>query len=161
MTRKSKNPDLVTRSQTFAATIKKDIANQVKKLIIKSTRFYQYQLNKFKDGEEVTLEVHNQKPKRSEQQNRYYWGAYLPLIAEETGEKNLDRLHELFKGKFLTLGVVDVLGQKVRMKKSTTELSISEFCQYIMDIEAETQIGAPPTSNYNLPELKEGVKLKK
>ncbi len=107
-----------------------------------------------KVDEEVTLVIHNKKPKRTEQQNRYYWGVYLPLIAEETGEHDLDRLHELFKGKFLTQGVVEVLGEKVRMKKSTTELAIQEFSAYIMDIEALTGVKAPPTESYGLESLR-------
>lgn len=156
--KEKEKPEGVTYTQSFAAVIKADGPN--KRLIVRSPRWYAHQINKFKDGEEVSLVVHNRKPKRSEQQNRYYWGVWLPLIAKETGEANLDRLHELFKGKFLTQGVVEVLGEKVRLKKSTTELSISEFCQYIMDIEAETGIEAPPTENYGLPALKEGINEK-
>ena len=156
--KKREKPAEITRTQLFAAVIRKDPTDgRLKKLIVKSQRWYQHQINKFRDGEQVTLEVHNKRPKRTEQQNRYYWGVYLPLIAEETGEKDLDRLHELFKGKFLTEGIVEVLGEKVRMKKSTTELGVGEFCQYIMDIEALTQVAAPPTENYDLVSLQEGV----
>lgn len=145
-----KNPETpeVTYTQPFAAVIRQD--GDHNNLIIKSTAYYLHQLSKFKDGEEVTLVIHNKKPKRSIAQNSYYWGVYLPLIAKETGERNLDRLHELFKGLFLTEGVVKVLGKKVRMKKSTTELSRVEFQEYIMAIENETQVEAPPTKNYGL-----------
>ena len=149
---KSKNPS-VTYTQSFAAVIRNDPDSATKKLVIKAVRWYQHQLQKFKDDENVTLIIHNRKPKRTLAQNAYYWGAYLPLIAEETGESDLDRLHELFKGKFLTLGVVEVLGEKVRMKKSTTELSVSEFSQYIMDIQVLTGVEAPPTENYDLGPL--------
>lgn len=155
---KEKNPEKITQTQSFAATIRKEQVHGA--LIIKSQRWYQYQLDKFKDGAEVTLVVHNRKPKRTEAQNRYYWGVYLPMVAEETGEKDLDRLHELFKGKFLTEGIVEVLGEKVRMKKSTTELGVGEFCQFIMDIETLTGVEAPPTENYSLVNLEEGIKLK-
>lgn len=144
-------PESVTYSQSFAGVIKKDGPKAA--LVVKSQMWYQHQLGKFRDGEQVTLVIHNRRPKRTEQQNRYYWGVYLPLIASETGEADLDRLHELFKGKFLTSGVVEVLGQKVRMKKSTTSLSVSDFCQYILDIETDTQIAAPPTENWDLAPL--------
>lgn len=96
----------------------------------------------------------NQKPKRTENQNRYYFGVYLPLIAEETGEQNIDRLHELFKSMFLTKEIVKVLGKDVRMKRSTTDLTVSEFIEYIMAIENETQIKAPPTENFSLAPLR-------
>ncbi len=146
----------VTYTKNFSATIEKTIGKNTLK--IKSPKWYEYQLSKFKNGEPVTLVIHNRKTKRTEQQNRYYWGVYLPLIAKERHEPNLDRLHELFKGLFLTQGVVEVLGKKVRMKKSTTDLGVGEFCQYIMDIHHETEIEPPPAENWGLISLKEGLK---
>lgn len=116
--------------------------------------YYQNQLNKFKPGEKVTLEKHTRKAKRTDAQNRYLWGVYYPLIAAETGERDLDRLHEYFKGKFLTTGIVQVMGEAVRMKKSTTELSVADFCMFVMDIEALTGVMAPPTQDYDLDPLK-------
>ena len=150
--KEKEKPEGVTYTQSFAAIIQKG-ENGKKSLVVKSPRWYQFQINKFKIGQEVSLVIHSRKAKRTEQQNRYYWGAYLPLIAEETGEKDLDRLHELFKGKFLTEGIVDVLGEKVRIKRSTTDMNVGEFCQYIMDIEALTRVKSPPTENYGLAPL--------
>lgn len=151
---KSKDQVTITYSEPFAATVKKGKDGK-NTLVIKSPIFYRHQLNKFKPGTEVTLELHTRKSKRTDAQNRYYWGVYLPMIAAETGETNLDRLHELFRGEFLTEGVVEVLGKKVRLKKSTTALSVSEFSQYITDIESNTGIQAPPTENYGLSPLRE------
>lgn len=142
----------VTRTQSFTARIVEGRdGNRI--LRVSSPAWYRHQLNKFPAGTKGTLEFHTQKPKRTDQQNRYYWGVYLPLIAKETGEHDLDGLHELFKGKFLTEGIVEILGQKVRKKKSTTELGIAEFSEFIMNIEAETGIEAPPTENYGLEPL--------
>jgi hypothetical protein len=152
---KEKSP-YITRTEPFAAVIKKGEDGK-NTLVVRSKVYYQHQLNKFKDGTPVTLEVHTKKAKRTEQQNRYYWGVYLPLIANETGERDLDALHALFTGKFLTEGIVTVLGQQVRLKKSTTALGVGEFCQYIMDIEALTQVEAPPTENHDLAPLRDGV----
>lgn len=148
--RTAKNSAYVTRTESFAGIIKTDPQTGKKRLHIVSEVWYRHQLNRFKDGANVTIELHSKKPKRSEQQNRYYFGVYLPLIAEETGEHDIDALHELFKGKFLSEGIVEVLGQKVRKKKSTTDLGRAEFSEYIMNIEAETGIAAPPTENYDL-----------
>jgi hypothetical protein len=152
--RQAKDSMSITRSQPFAAKIVDGDDGVTHKLVVSSKAWYQHALNKFKVGEKVTLEIHNRKSKRTESQNRYYWGVYLPLIARETGEHNLDALHELFKGKFLTEGIVEVLGQKVRLKKSTTELAIGEFSEFIMNIEAETGIEAPPTENHDLDPLR-------
>lgn len=134
------------------------IVDGIPKLAIKNKSYYLNELKKFSDGEDVSLLITNKKPKRTEQQNRYYWGVYLPLISEETGEQDLVRLHELFKGKFLTTEIIEVLGEKVRIKKSTTDLSIAEFCQYIMNIQELTGIIAPPTENYGLESLTNSLK---
>lgn len=150
----------VTRSQPFAAVIRKSKVDGSAALVVTSKKWYQHCLNKFADGTQATLEVHTRKPKRTEQQNRYYWGVYLPIIAQETGESDLEALHELFKGKFLAEGIVEVLGEKVRKKRSTTDLGVADFCQYILDIEAMTGIAAPPTENWELAPLREGVKEK-
>src|SRR3972149_2341739 len=96
--KKESNPESVTYSQPFAAKIVQE--GGLNKLVVKNQRWYQYQLQKFKPGMEVTLIINNRKPKRTEQQNGYYWGVYLPLISEKTGEHEIGRLHELFKGKF-------------------------------------------------------------
>ena len=154
---KPKVPE-ITITQTFSAKVLRSKTDGKKTLVVRSKMFYQHQINKLRDGENVTLYVSSKRPKRTEQQNRYYWGAYLPIIAAETGERDLDALHELFKGKFLAEGVVEVLGEKVRKKRSTTDLGVGEFCQYIMDIEALTQVVAPPTENWDLAPLKEGIK---
>lgn len=137
----------IVDTKDFAGEIEKGEDGK-KKLKIMSPVFYQHQINKFKEGEKVSIYISSRRPKRSQQQNRYYWGVYLPIIAEETGERNLQKLHELFSGMFLTEGIYNVLGKTVRLKRSTTELNKSEFSQYIMDIEAETGIEAPPTENY-------------
>lgn len=160
MERQAKDSVSITRSQPFAAVIRKSKVDGSAALIVTSKRWYQHNLNKFQDNENVTLEIHNRRPKRTEQQNRYYWGVYLPLISQETGERDLDALHELFKGKFLSEGITEVLGEKVRKKKSTTELGVGDFCQYVLDIEELTGIAAPPTENWELAPLREGVKEK-
>lgn len=151
----------MTFTQSFAAVIRESIEKGLKKLVVKAPAWYQHQLNKFKDGEEVSLVIHNRKPKRTDQQNRFYWGIYLPLIAKETGEAQRDKrylegLHEVFKGSFLNDGLFEAFGKKAWIKKSTTELSVSEFCQYIIDIEELTGVIAPPTENYGLAPLHGG-----
>lgn len=137
------------QSESFAATIKiEDTENGKKaKLVFKSLPWVQHQLKKYKDGEEVSLYVTSQKPKRTEQQNRYYWGAYLPLICEATGYTP-DELHTYFKGKYLTRGVKPILGHSVRLTASTTELNKSEFSAFVDAISMETGIMPPDPKNW-------------
>ncbi len=142
------------KSEIFAGEIIYEKTANKKKLRLNAERYFQHFLNtKTNVGDRVTVKVTNQKPKRTTQQNRYYWGVYLPLISEKTGEDDLDRLHELFKGMFLTKTIAEVLGKKVRITKSTTDLTVSEFCEYVLNIEAFTSVEAPPTENYDLAPL--------
>lgn len=130
------------RTQSFAGVIELDRATGRKKLVIKAEAYFKNQLNKFQVGTAVSVYITDKKPKRTENQNRYYW-LYVGMIAAETGNDQ-DELHELFKGKFLTEKIVYVLGEPVRMKKSTTELSVTDFSEFISKIEVLTGILAPP-----------------
>lgn len=98
------------------------------------------------DGKEFSLTIDERKPKRSTQQNAFLW-LYIGLIADETGYTK-DELATLFKGKFLSREIKEVMGQKVRITKSTTDLSKSEFSEYIMEIEAFTGIQSPNTDEF-------------
>lgn len=138
----------VVETKDFAGEVVMGDDGVNKRLKITAKTWYQHQINKFPEGMKVSIYVSNRRPKRSIQQNRYYWGVYLPLIAKETGEQDINGLHNLFSGKFLTTGISEVLGEKVRMKKSTASLSKNDFSEYIMAIEADTGIQAPPTANY-------------
>lgn len=132
-----------TKTQTFAGVI--EIKDGKNTLVYNAPQYLQHQLNKFKEGDKITVYLTNERPKRTVSQNNYYWGVYLPLIARETGELDIDSLHNLFKGKFLTKAIVEVLGEKVRITKSTTDLSTVDFGEYISAIENLTQVTAPPT----------------
>lgn len=145
----------VTKSQTFAAIIQK--VNGQNTLKLKSSNYFKAMLAKFKIGELITLTVSNQRLKRSLAQNAYYWGVYLPMIAEAAGQP-VEYLHEYFKGKFLTKQIVEVYGEKVRIRGSTADMSIGEFSQYIMDIQEFTGIEAPPTENYDLEPINKNNK---
>lgn len=98
------------------------------------------------EGKKVEIQVNEKKSTRSQQQNSYYW-LYLGVIAKETGNSK-DDLHELFKGKFLSKGIKEIFGEKVRMKASTTTLSVGRFVEYIMEIEQLTGVPAPDTKEY-------------
>lgn len=95
------------------------------------------------EGKEVMLDIEEKKSKRSGQHNNYLW-LYMTIIAEETGYTP-NEVHEWAKGKFLTQGIQQVFGANVRIKKSTTELTKGEFCNYLADISNETGIPLPDT----------------
>lgn len=98
------------------------------------------------EGKKIEIQVNEKKSTRSQQQNSYYW-LYLGVIAKETGHTT-DDLHELFKGKFLSKGIKEIFGEKVRSKASTATLSVGRFVEYLMEIEELTGVPLPDTSLY-------------
>jgi hypothetical protein len=93
------------------------------------------------DGKKVMVEITDDKPKRSLDQNALYW-VYLGVIEQETGNLATD-LHELFKRKFLPPIPKKILGVDFKLPASTTELSKAEFGEYLDKISAFTEIAIP------------------
>lgn len=142
----------------FDAIVLKD--QPIPRLQITNEEWYYAELNKFNHEENVSLKIGQYKNKRTEKQNRYYWGVYLPkIIKEGVGQDNKDILHDIFKEEFLTIEVVEVFNpitkihEKRRIYKSTTKLTTGEFSKFIKDIETTTGVIAPPTENYGLQPL--------
>ena len=83
--------------------------------------------------------------KRTLSQNSFYW-VYLSVISRETGNEP-DDLHEYFKQKLLPRKIVKIKGKKGEYEfekiKSTTELSKSEFGEYMEKICAITSVPIP------------------
>lgn len=91
------------------------------------------------EGKRVLVQL--DKPGRSNSQNAYYW-VYLGVIAQETGN-NEDDLHEFFKRKLLPPVFKKVLGEEIKLPRSTTKLNKSEFGEYLEKICALTNIPLP------------------
>jgi hypothetical protein len=64
------------------------------------------------------------------------------LIASETGD-NINDLHEFFKRKILPPRFTEVMGEKVKLPASTTDLSKVDFGEYMEQICALTSVPIP------------------
>ncbi len=96
-------------------------------------------------GKELRIERHERK--RSMSQNALYW-LYLGIIERETG--NLaDDLHQYFKRVLLPPKFITVLGQEIKVPKSTTELTKVEFSEYMEKIAAKVDVPIPDTKQYH------------
>lgn len=136
------------KSEQFAGKV--TLINGERKIALNAPAHYHHFLNNTcKLGDLVSLSITNKRPKRSEQQNRYY-RLYLSLIALSSGHTE-NELHIWAKGKFLTKSVKDIFGEKIRDIKSTTELMIGEFCEYLIKIEEKTGIPLPDTTPFMTP----------
>lgn len=132
-------------SQAFAGVIEK--VDGKKKLKLNSPIHFQAQVELFDAGTKVTMWLDEHKLKRSDAQNRFYW-LYLNLIEQETGNSAED-MHNLFRGLFLSKGITEMFGHKVRSVDSTTKLNKSEFTEYLFKIEEKTGVSIPDTSEFN------------
>ena len=92
-------------------------------------------------GRRVLLIVTDAQAKRNSAQNRRYWGLVLKTIAEQAwvnGQQfNADTWHEYLARKF---GVCEDVtlpdGEIITRRKSTTNMSVSEFATYMDHCEA-------------------------
>ena len=134
----------VIKSQSFAATIVKVISENRNTFAVESKTYFQHQINKFKEGTKVTLEIHTRKPKRTEQQNKYWW-VYITLIGGETGHTP-EEIHEWAKRMFLPPRYVKIMKTEMKLPASTPLLSKSEMSDYLDRISAATNVPLPDPS---------------
>lgn len=81
----------------------------------------------------MTVEILPFKKNRSSQQNRYYFGAVLPLLADNYGDSKND-FHEYLKRKFLMPTVVKVNGFTFEIMPSTAKLSTNDFNEFVEQV---------------------------
>jgi hypothetical protein len=107
------------------------------KLILEAREAFIEEIRKH-EGKQIVLEV-RQSRKRSNQQNRYYWGAMLPIVQQGMKELgvivSIEQTHELLKFRFLKSEYVTTDGEVIQTVRSTTELNPPEFNEYIANIQ--------------------------
>lgn len=92
-------------------------------------------------GEFLRVIITSDEKKRNNEQNRFYWGGVLNQIAEQAwinGKQfNKDVWHEYLARMY---GVCDDLtlpdGEVIVRRKSTTEMSVGEFSEYLNKVQA-------------------------
>lgn len=85
-------------------------------------------------GQSIEIIIHRKKKHRSVQQNRYYWMA-VTMLSDHTGFTK-DEMAAILKQKFLkTTKVNEDSGAVYEYVKSTTELTTTEFMDYVADIQ--------------------------
>lgn len=83
---------------------------------------------------ELRVAITRARATRSPQQNRWYWGCVVGLVAEHTGYTP-DEIHEIYKAKFIpkTLAIADGNGEvqdEFVIGGTTTRLNTLEFSDY-------------------------------
>jgi len=102
--------------------------NELGKLELKNRAVFKQYLITLKGDVEIIVKRKSSRKTRSNEQNKYYWGVVLPLIAQwmgDTPESTHDALRMLF--------LKDISKRLTRIK-STTELTTSQFEEYMKNI---------------------------
>lgn len=93
------------------------------------------------EGKELLITFEKPKKQRSNNQNAYYWGIVIVIIksALKSTGNNLSEndVHDLLRLKFLkeTISIKEETGEVIERVKSTTELTTSQFMDYIAEIQ--------------------------
>jgi len=102
------------------------------KLVLDEPKLYKQHLKTFKreDGEptKVVMVLEKWRQSRSDNQNRYYWGVVVRMIADELGYSD-EEAHEAIKWEFLRK-----LGVRITTVRSTADLSTVEFEEYLSKV---------------------------
>jgi len=85
------------------------------------------------DSLPTEIEIGPYKPKRSVLQNRLYW-EYMTQLGKHTGHTK-DEMSLFFKWKFLGTDQAQIYGQSFNEVRSTTDLNVKEFAEYLRNIE--------------------------
>lgn len=106
-----------------------------------STEFYKQN----PDVDTATISIVAGKPKRSAVQSKLYW-YWMALLGQHLGMYK-DSVHLVVSHKFLDLVKAEFGGEEFSERKSTTSLNVTEFIDYLCEIE----IWADEFLKYQLP----------
>jgi len=102
-----------------------DVVNKKLKLFDHEKKAIARWVATFKDGTKLDITIRKHKSKRSNEQNRYYFGVVLPILADYFGHDNTEDMHEDLKLEF------NPIESKIEPGKiiggTTTKLSTVDF----------------------------------
>lgn len=106
-------------------------------------------LSKF-EGQRVELVIRKKATKRSDSQNKYYWGVIVEILSDHCGYSK-DEMHDALKYKFLSDHNADEIG--LIKIGSTAKLNTDEFIRYTNEVvrwAAEMGVYIPDPSQVDL-----------
>jgi hypothetical protein len=83
------------------------------------------------EGKRVKITVAQVKNTRSLNQNSYYWGVVVPILADYCGYTH-DEMHDAMRIKFLSIRSTE--SAKLSTIRSTSKLTTSEFADFVDQI---------------------------
>jgi hypothetical protein len=91
------------------------------------------------EGKEIEVTLKKARSKRSDNQNRYYWGVVVEIVRQglrDLGHRlDKDEVHYFLREKFNYKELVNEgTGESVKIPQSTTVMTKTEFGEYIEQI---------------------------
>ena len=102
-----------------------DVVNKKLKLFDHEKQAIGRWIATFKNGTKLDITIRKHKSKRSNDQNRYYWGVVIPILADYFGHDNAEDMHHDLKEKFNPIESKLEPGKMIG--GTTTKMSTEEF----------------------------------
>ncbi len=111
-------------------------------MLIKDRKSFENFLTYKMADKDCWLSIDAIKERRSLSVNALYW-VYLDRISQSEQNYSAPELHDIFKKMFLPPKFISYKGKEYETSPSTASLDKLAFQEYLMRIEAETQIPIP------------------
>lgn len=102
------------------------------KLTLSNPDAFKGELKKL-SGKRVYVIVDEEKPTRSNNQNKYYWSVVVGTLSNELGYTP-EEMHEVLKAKFSPKDIKQIGAEQVVIPKITTRQKTDEFETYLESI---------------------------
>jgi len=101
-------------------------------VVDKKLKFFEHEkvamarwISTFSNGTKIDIIIRKHSSKRTNEQNKYYWGVVIPILADFFGHDNAEDMHEDLKLKFNP--AKSKIDQNKTIGGTTTKLSTVDF----------------------------------
>ena len=101
-------------------------------IVDKKLKFFEHEklaiarwISTFPNGTKLDIVIRKHSSKRTNEQNKYYWGVVIPILADYFGHDNAEDMHEDLKLKFNP--AKSKIDQNKTIGGTTTKLSTVDF----------------------------------
>ena len=112
--------------------LKHKITIKNSKIVFHNRDLFNSELQQYNNSDAYLI-IKPYKSRRSDNQNRYYWGVVIKILAEELGYLS-DEMHEILKYKFLAQKDVVLGDETLTIPDSSANLNTTEFEKYLAEI---------------------------
>jgi hypothetical protein len=114
------------------------------KILLEDREAFRALIKRF-EGLPIQLTLDRFRSPRTSQQNRYYWGVVVAILAQECGYES-EEMHEALKARFLRRRQEEEVGglPRIGSTASLDTAAFAEYCDQCIRLAAEMNIVIPP-----------------